>query len=131
MRRPSLLLAALMLPLVAGAFTAAAELKGAYKIEIGVGDQAYGGTFTITPGTNGAFSGALSITSPSTVTGTFAGSTKGDSVFWSGKYNDQSRNCTGSMSTRGLQQTDGTVSGVVSIDDSCAGAVDGTIRLWK
>jgi hypothetical protein len=131
MRRPALLLTALALPLMLGAFSGRAELRGAYKIEIGVNDQSYGGTFTVTPKEKNTFSAAMAITTPSTVNGDFTGSTKGDSVFWSGKYNDTSRNCSGSMSSRGVQQKDGSVTGVIAIDDSCAGAVEASLKLLK
>jgi len=131
MRRSPIVLAPLALLLVAGAFMRLAELKGAYKIEIGVNDQSYGGTFTIKPGDKNTFTAEMAVTSPSTVNGTFTGSTKGDSVFWEGKYNDLSRNCTGSMSSRGALQKDGSVVGGLSIDDSCAGAIGGNVKLWK
>ena len=132
MRRFRLLLATpIAVVLFASAFTRLAELKGLYQIEVGVNDQTYSGTFTVTPGQNGQFSAEMSLTSPSTVTGSFKGNTKGDSVFYTGTYNDQSRNCTGTMSSHAVMEKDGNVAGTLSINDSCAGGVDATLRLSK
>jgi hypothetical protein len=120
--------------LLAGAVVGAttADLKGDYHIEIAVGGEAYSGMTKTTPGAKGEFTGTMTITSPTNVTGDLKGKTFGDSVTYESKYVDKDRNCTGTIVGRGTVEKDGSkASGVADINDSCSGTINATFRLWR
>jgi hypothetical protein len=111
---------------------ALAELKGDYKVEFVVQESTYTGTAKATPGAKGAFTGKFDFTSPGPATVDVTGKTAGDSVTFDGKYVDNARNCTGTLTGKGTVEKDGSkASGSLAINDSCGGETTGTFRLWR
>ena|SRR5690349_24950755 len=109
-----------------------ADLKGDYKIEFVVEGGSYAGTAKFTPGQQGAFSAKYDFTSPSTIKSDVTGKVKGDSVTFEGKYDDITRNCSGTFVGKGAAEKDGSkANGTLDINDSCGGAIGGTFRLWR
>jgi hypothetical protein len=110
----------------------AADLKGDYNIELVVEGTTYTGTQKTTSGTKGAYTGKMEFTSPSSILADVTGKTAGDSVTYEAKYEDKGRGCTGTLSGRGTAEKDGSkAAGALAINDSCAGELTGTFRLWR
>ena len=108
------------------------DLKGDYKVEFVVQESTYTGTAKATPGGKGEFSGKWEFTSPSTVSMDVTGKTTGDSVTFDGKYVDNGRSCTGSLTGKGAVEKDGNkAAGSLAINDSCGGEITGSFRLWR
>lgn len=115
---------------VAGAF--AADLKGDYNVEFMVQGTPYVGTFKATPAAKSAYTATINFTTPATVLSDATGKTVGDSMTFDAKYEDKTRNCTGTFVGKGTVEKDGSKgTGVVEINDSCSGALSGTFRIWK
>ena len=115
---------------IAGA--AVADLKGDYNVEFNVQGTPYVGTFKTTPATRSAYTAKINFTTPATVLSDATGKTAGDSMTFSAKYEDTTRNCTGTFEGKGTVEKDGSkAAGVVAINDSCSGSLSGTFRLWK
>ena len=124
--------AALVATTAAAARTVAAELKGDYKVEFVVNEASYTGTAKTTPAGKGAFTAKLDFTSPSPVTADATGKTVGDSVTFDAKYQDNGRNCTGTVVAKGTVDRDGSkATGTISIQDSCDGEASGTFRFYR
>jgi len=110
----------------------AAELKGDYKVEFVVNDASYTGTAKTTPAGKGAFTAKFDFTSPSPVTADANGKTAGDSVTFDAKYQDNGRNCTGTVVGKGTVEKDGSKAvGTIAIQDSCDGEASGTFRFYR
>jgi hypothetical protein len=109
-----------------------ADLKGDYNVEFVVEGTSYTGTVKTAPGSKGAFTGKLELTTPSVILGDVTGKTAGDSVLYDVKYEDKGRGCTGTLAGKGTVEKDGTkAAGALSINDSCGGELAGTFRLFK
>jgi hypothetical protein len=108
------------------------EIKGDYNVEFNVAENAYSGTAKTTAGAKSAFTGKFTFTSPSPVDADVTGKTVGDSVMFDAKYVDSGRNCTGTISGKGIAEKDGSkAAGTIAIKDSCEGDITGTFRLWR
>ena len=124
--------AALVATTAAAARTVAAELKGDYKVEFVVNEASYTGTAKTTPAGKGAFTAKFDFTSPSPVTADATGKTVGDSVTFDAKYQDNGRNCTGTVVGKGTAEKDGSkAAGTITIQDSCDGEASGTFRFYR
>ena len=124
--------AAVVAATAAATRTIAAELKGDYKVEFVVNDASYTGTAKTTPAGKGAFTAKFDFTSPSPVTADATGKTVGDSVTFDAKYQDNGRNCTGTVGGKGTVEKDGSKAvGAIAIQDSCDGEASGTFRFYR
>ena len=124
--------AAVVATTAAATRTIAAELKGDYKVEFVVNDASYTGTAKTTPAGKGAFTAKFDFTSPSPVTADGNGKTVGDSVTFDAKYQDNGRNCTGTVVAKGTVEKDGSkAAGTIAIQDSCDGEASGTFRFYR
>jgi hypothetical protein len=124
--------AALVAVVASAASYAVAELKGDYNVEFVVQESTYTGTAKATPGAKGAFTAKMDFTSPSPATADVTGKTVGDSVTFEAKYVDSGRNCTGTLTGKGVVEKDGSkASGSLAINDACGGETTGTFRLWR
>ena len=109
------------------AFAADPVLEGDYKLGLTVADMQLGGPGKITRGDNGAFTGVFRITEPFVVSFELEGRVAGDSVFFKGRYTDETEGCKGTWDARGTAAKDGsTASGTTMIADECRGDLPAT-----
>jgi hypothetical protein len=101
-------------------------LDGDYKLGLTVADTPLGGTGKITAGENGTFTGVFRITEPLVVSFEIEGRVAGDSVFFKGRYTDETQGCKGTLDARGTAATDGgSASGTTTVADGCRGDLPG------
>jgi hypothetical protein len=108
------------------------NLDGPYQVEVVVDGTPYRGMMELTTAPGGSVNGSFMVTAPVHVDGTVEGAIVADTLDFRMPYAIQENGCVGVVTGRGgVTQGGGAFSGPVALDDSCGGAMNGTITIQR
>lgn len=108
------------------------NLDGPYQVEVVVDGTPYRGMMELTTAPGGSVNGSFMVTAPVHVDGTVEGAIVADTLDFRMPYAIQENGCVGVVTGRGgVAQGGGAFSGPVALDDSCGGAMSGTISIQR
>ena len=108
------------------------NLDGPYQVEVVVDGTPYRGLMELTTAPGGSVNGSFMVTAPVHVDGTVEGAIVADTLDFRMPYAIQENGCVGVVTGRGgVAHGGGAFSGPVALDDSCGGAMSGTISIQR
>ena len=108
------------------------NLDGPYQVEVVVDGTPYRGMMELSTAPGGSVNGSFMVTDPAHVDGTVEGAIVADTLDFRMPYEIQENGCIGVVTGRGdVAQGGGAFSGPVVVDDSCGGAMNGTISIQR